>query len=173
VTINELKAHLRLLSDVDNVLLASVIEAATAMIEERLERQLVSAPWRLEIDDFPDGEEIVLPRPPFQLLESVEWQDSAGAWHEVDAIAVVSNGVCRVLPAVGERWPAGGVYGVRVDFVAGYGDEAADVPAPVRHAILMTAASLYEQTDAQTDKPLTDNPTVDRLLAPYRIGDHT
>ena len=44
----------------------------------------------------------------------------------------------------------------------------AAMPAPVRAAILLRVADLYENREAVTDRSLYDNPTFARLLAPYR-----
>ena len=41
-------------------------------------------------------------------------------------------------------------------------------PAPIRAAVLMIVADLYEHREAQTDLQIYDNPAVDRLLFPYR-----
>lgn len=44
-----------------------------------------------------------------------------------------------------------------------------EVPAPVRAAILLRVGDLYENREAQTDRPLHGNPTFERLLNPYRV----
>ena len=43
------------------------------------------------------------------------------------------------------------------------------MPAPVRAAILLRVADLYENREAQTDRPLHGNKTFERLLQPYRV----
>lgn len=43
------------------------------------------------------------------------------------------------------------------------------LPAPVRAAILLRVGDLYENREAQTDRPLHGNPTFERLLNPYRV----
>lgn len=40
--------------------------------------------------------------------------------------------------------------------------------APVKAAALMLVGALFENREALTDKPLSDNPVYARLLAPYR-----
>ena len=42
-------------------------------------------------------------------------------------------------------------------------------PAPVEAAILLRVADLYENREAQTDRPLHGNKTFERLLQPYRV----
>ena len=43
------------------------------------------------------------------------------------------------------------------------------IPAPVEAAILLRVGDLYENREAQTDRPLHGNQTFDRLLQPYRV----
>lgn len=43
--------------------------------------------------------------------------------------------------------------------------------APVHAAALMLVGALYENREAITDRPLSDNKLFDRLLAPYRNYD--
>lgn len=44
-----------------------------------------------------------------------------------------------------------------------------DAPAPVKSAALLMVGDLYENREAQSDRPLTENKAFDRLLAPYRV----
>lgn len=43
-----------------------------------------------------------------------------------------------------------------------------DRPAPIRIAVLMIVADLYENREAQVDFEIKPNPAVERLLFPYR-----
>ena len=75
-----------------------------------------------------------------------------------------------VVPARGAAWPA---YDFdpeawRITFRAGYGDAGEAVPSPIRSAILLLVADLFDQRDGKVQANLVDNPTVDRLLAPFR-----
>lgn len=49
-------------------------------------------------------------------------------------------------------------------------EELPDEP-PVHAAALMLVGALYENREAITDRPLSDNRLFDRLLAPYRNYD--
>lgn len=42
-------------------------------------------------------------------------------------------------------------------------------PAPVKAATLLMVADLYENREAQTERPLYVNATYERLLNPYRV----
>ena len=60
---------------------------------------------------------------------------------------------------------------LEIDFTAGYGDSADDVPMPLRQAVLLLLAQSYEYR-GQDSAPPTVPPTVpmmvDALLMPYR-----
>ena len=70
-------------------------------------------------------------------------------------------------------WPEPGrvAAGIEIAFVAGFGALAADVPAPIRHAVLMLIAHWYEHRDpieigsAEANIPAP----VSELLMPYRV----
>jgi uncharacterized phiE125 gp8 family phage protein len=69
-------------------------------------------------------------------------------------------------------WPKPGrpANGIEIAFTAGYGPVAADVPAPIRQAILLLIAHWYEHRSPLEDgihtEPLPN--MVSELLAPYR-----
>ena len=69
-------------------------------------------------------------------------------------------------------WPTPGraANGIEIAFVAGYGAAAADVPAPIRQAILLLVAHWHEHREpvaiGDADAPVP--PTVSDLLQPYR-----
>lgn len=44
-------------------------------------------------------------------------------------------------------------------------------PAPIKSAALLCVADLYENREAQTDRPLTENRAFGLLLNPYRPMD--
>jgi len=55
---------------------------------------------------------------------------------------------------------------IEVNYTAGYGDTAASVPAPIRHAVMLYTSFLYENRGSQGG----DIPTAaEHLLAPYRV----
>ena len=168
VTLTAARQHLRLLTNDDDGIVGDILIAACEHVEEYLQRQLVTATWVLELGGFPAGD-IDLPRPPFGEVEAFIYTDDDGDEHDVEGYAAyVSNGIGRlVAPAAG--WPSG-AKSVRVEYEAGYGGSA-DVPAGIKHAVLLALSDLYEHTEAQTERPLAENAALARLLAPFRTGD--
>lgn len=84
---------------------------------------------------------IPLLRPPVQSVPSVTADGVAVAADEYQLLAegalIHASGYTPW--AVGSR--------VAVEYVAGYGDEADDVPASIRHGIRMVAATMYEHRE--------------------------
>lgn len=157
VTLDDLKAQTRVDDSAEDVLLSRLIRAAREKLDGRdgfLGRALVTQTWRLELDAFPP--EIILPLPPLQSVDAIVYLDVAGDEVTLDPAAYVVLGAGdsergRVRPARGTSWPSTWDFpgAVAVTFTAGYG-EPDDVPEPLRAAILMHAAHLFDNARAAT-----------------------
>lgn len=178
VSLEEVKAHLRIADDDSDTLLPIYIAAARQWIDGNdgwLGRALVSQTWELTLDEFPTSE-IRLPLPPVQSVTSVKYDDGDGIEQAIDSADYyldTTGGVGWVVPLANVSWPAtlAGVNTVRVRFVAGYAT-AADVPAPIRAAILLMVGHLFANREAVMSGPndIRQLPLgVDALLAPYRV----
>ncbi|MGV8996393.1 MAG: head-tail connector protein [Parvibaculaceae bacterium] len=170
VMLDEARAHLRLDATDENDLLNAFLVAARVALEARTRRAFVTQSWRLILDAWPQGP-VFLPVAPVSAVTSVTLNDADGP-RVVAATAydIVLAGDRPRLSSL-TAWPAptrriGGIY---IDVTAGYG-EAADVPAPLRQAIVMLAAHWFEHRepvsigDGADELPLT----VSALIAPYR-----
>ena len=155
VTLAEAKAHLRVVTTDEDSYIQGLIALARTAAEEATGRAFLTQSWRLRLDAWPNAQRVpavALPRPPLRDISAVRIYDSAGAaevWdaanYDVDTIA--SPG--RLLRKPGAVWPVPGRFGagIEIDFEAGYGATSADVPAPLRHAILLHIAHLYENRE--------------------------
>ncbi len=91
----------------------------------------------------------------------------AASQNLVDVVSLPPRLVRRgALPAPGQA-----AAGIEIDITAGYGDAAADVPAPIRQALLLLVAHWYEHRDpVEVGAPDTLVPTsIGEPLAPYRM----
>jgi uncharacterized phiE125 gp8 family phage protein len=172
VTIDELKENLRLDGTEQDTMLANLIKAAANAIEVKLHRTLINTEYQLFFEEF--GKEMELYRPPASEIKEIQYFDADG----VSQVVPPENYICdfsgvpaRVVPAPDESWPAiqNRINAVSVLFVAGYGTEPADVPEPIRQAIIMLASDLYEHPEANLELKLQENKTFDFLLAAYRV----
>lgn len=86
---------------------------------------------------------IVIPLPPLQSVTSVKYLDTDGVQQTLDpATYVVQKGEpSHIVLANGATWPSVLLMpeAVTIRFVAGYGDNEADVPQPIRLAIALQA----------------------------------
>jgi uncharacterized phiE125 gp8 family phage protein len=191
VTLFETKVHLRVDIDDEDVLIAALIRAARVRCEQHTRRAFVTQTIRYGVDELREvgqnwltSERTVwagleLPRPPFQSLLAVTFATDTEEAIPLDpADYRVSSGgdepsrlMLRgpFIQALPREFDA-----VTVDYVAGYGDRGIDVPDPLRQAVLVTVASMYEDregaavpTGAQGEAPLP--PLARQLMAGYRV----
>ena len=160
VTLSEAKAHCRIDGNADDAYVASLITAAREWCEQYLDRTLVYTQWVMRFDRFPTSgiEPIELPRPPMAVAGtatavSLTFTTDSGT---TGSYAVEQFRVDRhstpgtVLPIYAGTWPPhridAGAHAVT--WWAGYGSSGTDVPAAIRHAILMLVSHWYETRGA-------------------------
>lgn len=167
LTLEQVRSHLRLSqTDDDSELSTLWIPAARREIEKAIGVALITQTLRLTLDHFPlsfPGHAIELPIGPVQSVASITYYDTDNVLQTVDdEDYLVETTTGRVVPAEGCTWPAtfDRPGAVRVNFVAGFGDAAADVPAGLRSAMLIQVREMYEGNVAGELSP-----TVDRLLS--------
>ncbi|MCP1200059.1 hypothetical protein [Notoacmeibacter sp. MSK16QG-6] len=194
VSVADLRGYSGIGDDVDDAVITAMIEAATATIDGWsgiLGRAIVSQTWTQDFDRF--SREIILALPALS-VSSVEWKAADGTTvtnvssddYDLEHLA---GGSAVVFPTA-FTLPSG-LYGrraVTVEFVAGYGVNAADVPAPIRQAIKMMVADMHRLGSADgvmrnesvegvgstswSSPDLVAESTrklIDRMLSPYRI----
>lgn len=183
VTKAEAKKHLRLATTdaeaaaytTEDDLLDRLITTARIMTEQQTGRKLITQTLEYYLDEWPDGDEIKLPYPPLQSatvtyrLEDDDDYDNTLSTIDVDIVSQPG----RVILQPGESWPSGALYPdkpIKIEFVCGYGDEAADVPESIRSAILLRITDLYEHRGeivAGVSVGRIEG-AIDSLLWPYR-----
>ncbi|MCB1549189.1 MAG: head-tail connector protein [Hyphomicrobiaceae bacterium] len=174
VSLAEAKAHLRIDTDDEDIFLASLVTTSRLHVEVVLSAALITQTWTLVRDAWPQGRILALPLRPLRGVTSISVRDGAGLLHPaplsefiVDTTAVVP----RIVRKLGTSWPAPGLpaNGIEIVFTAGYGDTAADVPAPIRQALLLLVAHWYEHRDpSEVGSETARVPSmITELLAPY------
>lgn len=178
ITLAQAKAHLRVTHDEDDDFIDGLIEAAVATIEgpSGAGIALLTQTWRQSFARPCAREGVTLPLGPIQEITAVAYIDEDGDLQTMtspDWSFEPDIAPGRLYPAYGQSWPAMRLQpgALRVTFTAGYGGDAADVPADLRHALLLLVGHLYEHREATTEAKLADIPFgVESVLARYRVG---
>lgn len=175
VRVEEVALHLRLddaqLSD-EGDLIDALITAARTEAETITGRALITQTWSMTLDGWPSR--IELPRQRVQSVVSITYVDTSGATQTLAANQYRLSGWDQreIIPAYGVTWPTvrGDDDCITVQWVAGYGDNADDVPRPLRQWMLMRIGTLYaHREEFITGSIISRMEFVDRLLDPYRV----
>lgn len=181
LTYEEVCSHLRISTFDESVDLLvktkveNLIKAVRIDTERYLGRSLLTQTWRLYLDNFPADQYITIPLPPLQSVSSITYDDYLGVSTTFD----VSNYIVDIYSEPGQimlgymsTWPSytpKTVNSVAVNFVCGYGTLAEDVPEPIRQAILIALADLYENPQDITTGIIQNLKASMSLLGNYRI----
>lgn len=173
VSLDEAKAQCRVDHSDDDDYLRAIVEASYQALDGWdgwLGRALLTQSWEMRLDAF-DCTPMRIPLPPLISLDSIKYVDANGTVQTISAPAyeIVPGGTwhARLRPVYGTSWPSPRCEEgcVRIGFTAGYGDPL-KVPAPIRQAILLNIAWLYENREADmTELSLA----AQNLLSPYRV----
>ena len=166
VTPDEVKDRLRIDTAADSADLDLMIQASREYAEGVTKRQIVSATWKLYLDDFWGAARILIPRPPLSSVTSIAYLDTNGDSQTFASSKYVVNAIATpgyIHLAHGKSWPAvrdGQYNGVTITYVAGY----SSIPQRLKDGIIAEIRREYDDPD---DKALSQ--TVHRLLGPYVI----
>jgi uncharacterized phiE125 gp8 family phage protein len=135
VSLDEARAHVRLVQTADDALLGNLITSARIYVENALARQLVTATWRWTLDRFYDVQRapmglynewvwnpmrtlrgrtvrdwytLFLPRAPVQSVTSLQYYDTNGVLQTMDPALYLldtDSEPARITPAWGTFWP--------------------------------------------------------------------
>lgn len=180
VSLLEAKNHLRLMLDdeVPEESILSFILVAREKIENETRRALITQTWEAVSGAFPWSSDcpIELELPPLQSVISVKYIDIDGMEQTWDSNLYQVNTKSTpglILPVFGESYPETGdvINAVTIEFVAGYGDQAEDIPSPLKHAMKLIIGELYvRREEAVMGAAITTVPlSVSNLISPYRI----
>lgn len=178
----EVKNHLRVEEDQleDDALIVALMETARTYFEGRhgiLNQALITQTWEWTLDCFPRYATMPMrvPLPPLQSVSSITYVDTAGdtsTWSASNYRVDTASQPGRITPAYGEIYPSARnvTNAITVRFVAGYGSSWNDVPKPLRQAMLMLVAHLYEHREPVVvgSTPAELPHGLNALVAPYR-----
>jgi len=201
VSLAEAKQHARIEYPDDDDLVANLITAARLVCEKELRRAFISQTWETYLDHWPWPEQypgamyygssyipqtmsypytplamIQIDNPNLVSVASISYVDTSGATQTLDpsAYLVQAGAPGRIHPAYGQTWPSVRCIpgAITVNYLAGYGPAATDVPECVRTAIKMMVAELYEQREMTAAQAYQANPIFECLLSPADWGSY-
>jgi hypothetical protein len=196
VTLNEVKAYLRIDGSDEDTMLTTFISVARQSIEDYLNRKMITQTWDLWLDNFgselmfdsliPDGvtdgklseylkvdRAIDIPIYPLQSVTYLKTYDDAGTdttMSSGDYIVDVYTEPGRLALKNDTSWPSTylrPVNGIQIRFVCGYGASGSAVPYPLKHAILEMCGKFYS---ARGCEDTTLNTVIMSILSPYRLA---
>ena len=193
VSLAEAKAHVREDSSDFDTQIQAFVYTATQYVDGPkgfLGRALIDQTWDYYLDEFPHGlvrhhwryrsQPIEIPLPPLIAVSGVFYLDGNGVEQEFDASNYTvddTNEPGRVVLKSGKCWPtvACEPNSVRIRFRAGYIDAnsppQANVPYPIKAAILMYVGDLYANRESQIvgDTAAKLPWAAEQLLRPHRV----
>jgi len=156
ITLTEVKEHLRIDSSntSEDDFINTLIAAATIYYQSRSWRQLITATYKQYLEDFP-AVGMELRKPPLQSVTSIKYEDTNGVEQTLSSSVYqvdVKSEVGRIVLADGESFPDTDevINAVTIEYKAGYGDAASDVPALVKSVLKLIVAHLFENRDMVT-----------------------
>lgn len=175
ITLDEAKIHLRVSHDDEDELITILIQAAREIIEQSLNRSLITQTRTIKLDYFPRCNHIVLPYGPISsqadnievtyIDENEDSQTLSADDYWVDS----SSNIPKIV--VKNSWPSTFTMpnAVTVEYVAGYG-EAVAVPKAIKQAIYLRLGHLYENRESVlTDQSYVLTIGEEALLSQYVV----
>lgn len=176
ITVEKLKARLRVDHADEDVLLADLLKGAVARIDgpSGIGFAMMGQTWRKSLDCFPYCT-ILLPGAPVKSIAAVTYLDVNGDEQTVDPADYrldVDAEPARLEPAFGKSWPASRFVkgAVKIDYVLGEND-AADVPADLIDAVCLLVAHRYENREAVAEGAMSAVPLgFESIVREYQRG---
>lgn len=170
------RAHAKVSASLDS-LTDIYIRSARELAEHITQRSLITQTWKLRLDRWPEEDDVELWWGPIRSIVSVAYVDAAGDTQTLDSLLYTLDSHVEpgyLIPAYGTTWPDAlrTSNAITITFTAGYGDAGTDVPAAIRHWMLMKITTAHEQPaslDASGKAGVLPDRFVDGLLDPFIV----
>jgi hypothetical protein len=192
LTLAEAKLHLKVDAADEDSLIQNLIQAARLAAEEETGLALLAQTWRLYLDAFPQAagwwggvregarsaevERVIeLPRPPLLSVTHVKTYDTVDAASVMPAADYFVDGASRpgrIVLRPHAAWPAAlrDTNAIEIEYQAGFGAAASNVPVAIRQGMLQHVAALYAARGDGLDMGEAPIPAAAlALYRPYRI----
>lgn len=153
VTLDDIKLHCRIDHDDEDDMLLTLITTARQFCETFTGQSFITQTLEYDLQKWPSGRAIYLPRPPVQTIAEVKYVDEDGVDVPLtvgdDYLIDTDSTLARVVLPSSITWPTETLYEVNpivVTFTAGYG-VIGDVPEYLKAAIKLLVAVYYENRE--------------------------
>lgn len=178
VSLEEAKQHLNVIDfEEDDVYIQALISVARRNIEDRTGRTLIDTTFVQEERDWRRSFKML--RGCARAVVSVKYDDPDGAEQELDAAAYglhpYADGCAQIVfyqdAPFADLIDRPIVNRIRIEYLAGYGDQGSAVPQPLKQALLFLVAHYYENRTpiSFAGKAELLPETVEALVGPYKI----
>ena len=173
VSLADAKAHLRLDTTDEDLVVGAMIGASRVAVETDIRQVLIAQQWRVSNTAWPTDRRIDLPVLPLISVDAVralDAEDNPTAVPATDFSVEPEAGIVTINAGAAALAPTLSAGGYEIDFTAGFGVASTDVPHALRQAILMLVTHWFEHRSAITiGEALVATPQgVHALIAPYR-----
>lgn len=178
LTLAEVKAHIRVDTPDDDLLIGVLITAVRQHCEQITARSLLTQKWAYTTDGFykPETATLRLEKGPITSIDSINFVAMDGTTQVMpatDYIADLSGQLARITPRFGKIWPITlpQIASTTVNFTAGYG-AVADVPQGLKTWMKLRIGTLYDcREDVMVGARIivVELPFIDSLLDAYKI----
>jgi len=146
ITAAEFRTHMKR-DDIstDDTLIGLYIDTAREACEDFCNRSFINTTWNYYLDEWPADSCILLPRSKVSAVAFVKYYDSNGTLQTITASNYQTDLLQepnRIKPIPSYSWPTLGDYlnAVQIQFTAGYGTAASNVPEGIKTAMKYAVA---------------------------------
>lgn len=177
IELREAKIHMSLEEGetIEDELIDSSIKAAREYVEKISGYALLDQTWSYYLDEWPTGNEIILPYPPLIWTTAdsyIEYTDSAGTairlTHTTDYVVDTNRRSGRIVLAYGKTWPSVDFHPmnpIHIYYDCGWTDPE-NVPAIYKQIMKLLISDMYENREPTIiGVSATTLKTIDRLIA--------
>lgn len=171
VTLADAKAELRIDHDSEDDLLTGLIRAAREEVERTTGLAMIEQGWRLALDRIPSSGFVLLRRGPVREITAVTAYGTDGEAFVLVASTYQFDPLSRPARLHFDTPPTDlrVLNGIEIDFTAGYGEAATDVPDLLKRAVQMLVSHWFEfrASYGADSQPVSFPQGYERLLSSF------